>query len=140
MKRALVLAMIAWLAVAALGCSSYRPARVGRKAQGDRFSLTGTACEFGRGAANVGFCWLEIPREIEAAVRENRPGHPFSAIEALFDTAIGAVDGTVWAFERAVGGAFEMVLSPFPPYDPLMEPAYPPYLNFAGGEPGGADD
>jgi hypothetical protein len=34
--------------------------------------------------------------------------------------------------ERAVGGVVEVGLSPFPPYDPLMEPAFPPYLNSTG--------
>jgi len=32
--------------------------------------------------------------------------------------------------ERAAGGAVEVVLSPFPPYGPIMDPPAPPYLNF----------
>jgi len=116
------------------GCSSYRPARVGREAQTERFSLAGTGSELGRGAANIAFCWLEIPHEIEANVRDERLGDPFGVVSAAFSAVIGAVNGAVWSVERAVGGAFEVVLSPFPPYGPLMEPAYPPYLNPAKTE------
>jgi putative exosortase-associated protein (TIGR04073 family) len=124
-----------WLAAVCLlfastGCGSYRPARVGRGGDQEAFSLKGTGCELGRGAANIAFCWLEVPHEIEARVREDRSGRPFSVISGVFSALLGTIDGTIWAAERAIGGAFEIVLSPFPPYEPIMEPAYPPYLNF----------
>ena len=32
------------------------------------------------------------------------------------------------AFMRGLGGVCEVILSPFPPYCPLMTPAYPPYF------------
>ncbi len=43
-------------------------------------SLKGTGREFARGAANVAFCWLELPSEIEARIRDDSPGDPFSII------------------------------------------------------------
>lgn len=113
-----------------IGCATYRPAQVGRGTAEENFCLKGTGHELGRGVTNIAFCWLEIPHEIEARVREGDSGRPFGVVSNAFDAALGAINGAIWGVERAVGGAFEVLLSPFPPYDPIMEPAYPPYLNF----------
>jgi putative exosortase-associated protein (TIGR04073 family) len=94
-------------------------------------SLKGTGREFARGAANVAFCWLELPSEIEARIRDDSPGDPFSIVRNVFDVTFGVVCGTIRTVERAVGGVVEIGLSPFPPYEPLMDPAYPPYLKAA---------
>ena len=113
-----------------MGCATYRPAQVGRGTAEEPFCLKGTGHELGRGVTNIALCWLEIPHEIEARVREGHSGSPFGVVSNAFDAALGAINGTMWGAERAVGGAFEVLLSPFPPYNPIMEPAYPPYLNF----------
>jgi len=119
-----------WFLSLCIGCATYRPAQVGRGTAEEPFCLKGTGHELGRGVTNIAFCWLEIPHEIEARVREGDSGYPFGVVSNAFDATIGALNGTIWGVERAVGGAFEVLLSPFPPYDPIMEPAYPPYLNF----------
>jgi putative exosortase-associated protein (TIGR04073 family) len=113
-----------------IGCATYRPAQVGRQTSEETFSLKGTGHELGRGVTNIALCWLEVPHEIEARVRESDSGRPFGIVSNAFGAALGALNGAIWGVERAVGGAFEVVLSPFPPYDPIMKPAYPPYLNF----------
>ncbi len=129
MRIGICLAAVGSLFIAT-GCAHYRPARVGAESTEHKVSLKGTGCELGRGIVNIAFCWLEIPHEIEARVRESKQGHPFSIVSNSFEAVLGAVNGVVWGAERAIGGAFELVLSPFPPYDPIMEPALPPYLNF----------
>jgi len=134
MSRSAVLAAAMCLLLVAVGCGTHRPARVGRKAEPETFSIKGTGCELGRGVTNIALCWLEIPYEIEGRIRENRQDAPFSVVANVFDAALGTINGAVWGVERALGGAFEIVLSPFPPYGPLMEPAFPPYLN-RGNEP-----
>jgi hypothetical protein len=83
---------------------------------------------------NVAFSWLEVPYEIETRVRNGHSGSPFDIVSHTFDVAFGAIGGTFSTAERAVGGAVEVGLSPFPPYDPLMSPALPPYLAAAGEE------
>ena len=93
-----------------------------------RPSLKGTAMEFSRGVVNVAFCWLEIPHEIEHRVREDRSDGLFDFVSSAFNVASGAVCGTLKAAGRGCNGCVEMLLSPFPPYGPLTEPALPPYL------------
>jgi len=94
------------------------------------FSPKGTVCEAGRGATNVAFCWLEVPAAVEGRIRRGGPGHPFGIISTTFDVVFGTICGTVRTVKRGVGGVVEVGLSPFPPYEPLMDPAFPPYLNF----------
>ena len=133
-----VVAMGLCLSLLGTGCATYGPAQVGRGAEPEPLSLKGTGRELGRGVTNIVFCWLEIPRDVEYRVRRKASGHPFGVVSGVFHGAVGTVIGSISALQRAVGGAFEVVLSPFPPYEPLMEPAYPPYLNFgqrAKGKP-----
>lgn len=122
--------LITMICLVVSGCATYRPAKIGSKGDNEPFSLKGTGCESGRGIVNIGFCWLEIPHEVEARIRKNDSGHPFSIIPNTFSAALGIVGGTVCSVERVFGGTFEIILSPFPPYSPIMNPAYPPYLNF----------
>ena len=122
--------LITMICLMVSGCATYRPARIGSKGDSEPFSLKGTGGEFGRGLMNISFCWLEIPHEVEARIRDDDSGHPFSIISNTFSAILGIVSGTVWSVERAVGGTFEIIFSPFPPYSPIMNPAYPPYLNF----------
>ncbi len=123
--------LISSLCFLMFSCAPYRPARVGSGDMTEPLSVKGTGHEFFRGVTNIAFCWLEIPHEIEAGVRESTStGSPFGIVSPAFAFVIGALNGTVWGVERAIGGAFEVVLSPFPPYGPIMRPAYPPYLNF----------
>jgi putative exosortase-associated protein (TIGR04073 family) len=95
-----------------------------------RVSPRGTVHEAGRGVTNVAFCWLELPAAVEDRVRRGGPGHPFGIISTTFDVVFGTICGTVRTVQRGVGGVVEVGLSPFPPYEPLMDPAFPPYLNF----------
>ena len=130
LSKVAAFAVILGSLVLVTGCGTYRPAQVGGKRRQETLSIKGTGCELGRGITNIAFCWLEVPHEAEARIRENRSGRPFSVITNVFDGALGVINGTIWAVERAIGGTFEVVLSPFPPYDPIMEPAFPPYLDF----------
>lgn len=91
-------------------------------------SLKGTGRQFGRGAANVAFCWLELPSQIDRRVRDQGPGNPFGILSPIFGLTFGAISGSIRTVERAIGGVFEIGLSPFPSYEPLMDPALPPYL------------
>ena len=95
-------------------------------------SLKGTASELGRGVTNVAFCWLELPSAVEHGIRRHNPDNPFGIIGSTFGAVFGTIGGTIHTVKRGVGGAVEVALSPFPPYDPLMHPALPPYLGFAG--------
>lgn len=92
-------------------------------------SFMGTGREFTRGIANMAFCWLELPHEIEGKIRDNNPDAPFGMITSSIAATLGAIKGTFWTTDRFVGGAVEIALSPFPPYEPIMHPGYPPYLN-----------
>ena len=129
LSKVCVVAATIFLVCLATGCATYRPSKVGRGTTGESFSLKGTGGESGRGIVNIAFCWFEIPHEVEARIRENDSGHPFSIVSNAFDAALGAANGAVWGAERAIGGACELALSAFPPYDPIMKPGYPPYLN-----------
>ena len=116
-------AALACALVALAGCSSHLR---GAKDASDVFSAGGSAKEMGRGLANVVLSWLEIPKGIQSKVREKGPNP--SIFETVTGTVFGAGSGVVNGVERAVGGVYETAMSPFPPYDPLMSPAYPPYL------------
>jgi len=130
-KRFGVLALTLSALFTATGCFVINSSHAGERWAGANPSLKGTACELARGATNVAFCWLEVPREVEARIRDGHVGSPFSIISNTFDVAFGTLDGAFKTAGRAAGGAVEVGLSPFPPYDPLMDPPYPPYLKFA---------
>ena len=126
-QKSISLAMVLSLLFLATGCIVGAGSSRAREEE-QRVSLKGSAGEFARGVANVGFCWLELPSEIEAHIRENSPGNPFGIISPVFAVTFGTISGTFRAVERAAGGVVEVALSPFPPYEPLMDPALPPYL------------
>ncbi len=128
--RSDVLIFCACLMFLGTGCVTINlPHRCGESDVPEGFSPKGTACEAGRGVTNVAFCWLELPAAVEGKIRRGSPGHPFGIISTSFDVVFGTVCGTVRTVQRGVGGVFEVGLSPFPPYEPLMDPAFPPYLN-----------
>ena len=123
LSRVACAAALACAMVAVSGCSSHlKDAKEVR----DVFSAGGSAKEMGRGLANVVLSWLEIPKGIETKVRAKGPNP--SIFETVTGTVFGAGSGVVNGVERAVGGVYETAMSPFPPYEPLMSPAYPPYL------------
>ena len=97
----------------------------------ERFSLKGTGRQLGRGLTNVGLCWLEVPYQVERQVGETPIDHPFDVIGCGLSGAVGVVNGAIWGVGRGLGGVIEVVLSPFPPYEPIMKPAYPPYIGRA---------
>ena len=78
----------------------------------------------GRGLGNVGLCWLEVPYGIEQGIADNGD----DLLSLTIAGAFGAVNGGIQGLNRMGCGFFEVVLSPFPPYEPLMRPALPPYL------------
>lgn len=126
-QKSISLAMVFSLLFLATGCIVGAGSSRAREEE-QRVSLKGSAGEFARGVANVGFCWLELPSEIEARLREDAPGDPFGIISPAFAVTFGAITGTFRAVERAAGGVVEVALSPFPPYEPLTDPSLPPYL------------
>jgi putative exosortase-associated protein (TIGR04073 family) len=111
------------------GCVTIDLSRGSSEDDPQGLSPNGTVCEAGRGATNVAFCWLELPAAVEGRIRRGGPGHPFGIISGTFHALCGTVCGTVRTVQRGVGGVVEVGLSPFPPYEPLMDPAFPPYLN-----------
>lgn len=125
LPMACLLAVLACSMALAGGCASLAEQGEDERAP----SLVGTGREMGRGLTNVALCWLEIPNEVETRIRKNRTGHPFNILANAFHVVFGTLGGAVDTAERACGGAIEIILSPFPPYGPIMEPALPPYLN-----------
>jgi putative exosortase-associated protein (TIGR04073 family) len=126
-QKSIALAMVLSLLFLVTGCIVLGGSSRAREEE-QRVSLRGTGRELVRGAANVGLCWLEIPSEIEAHIRDHSPGNPFGIVSPVFGVTFGTISGSVRGVERAIGGIFEIGLSPFPPYEPLMDPAFPPYL------------
>lgn len=94
----------------------------------ETFSLRGTANESGTGIVNIAFCWLEIPCEIKGRLRDNKWNRIWCIIPNSFDILFGTTRGASRGIMRGIGGVCEVILSPFPPYCPLMTPAYPPYF------------
>ena len=94
----------------------------------ETFSLRGTANESGTGMVNIVFCWLEIPCEIKGRLRDNKWNRIWCIIPNSFDILFGTTRGASRGIMRGLGGVCEVILSPFPPYCPLMTPAYPPYF------------
>jgi putative exosortase-associated protein (TIGR04073 family) len=113
------------------GCITICSSRECREEAQESVSLKGTGREFGRGVTNVAFCWLELPCSVEHGIRRHSRDGPFGIIGSTFGAVFGTVGGTIHTVKRGVGGAVEVALSPFPPYDPLMRPAFPPYLHVA---------
>ena len=126
MRRITVLLLGVGLAALMAGCGATPRAQT---SEAEGFSLAGTGRECGRGVVNVTLCWLEIPYEVEAGIRKKPISGPFDAVGATLRGALGVVSGAVSGVERIIGGTLEVLLSPFPPYGPLMDPPYPPYLN-----------
>ena len=129
-QRCGVLVLSVCLMILLSGCVTIDLSRGCREDGHQGLSPKGTACMAGRGVTNVAFCWLELPSAVEDRIRRGGPGHPFGIISTTFDVLFGTVCGTVRTVQRGVGGVVEVGLSPFPPYEPLMDPAFPPYLNF----------
>lgn len=88
----------------------------------------------GRGIVNVSFCWMEVPHKVKERVKKEPVHGPFNVVGGTLRGAFGALSGSIYGARRGVGGVFEFALSPFPPYGPLMYPAYPPYLAGEKGE------
>jgi len=129
MGRSGVLMLCACLMLLETGCVTIDLSRGCSEDDPQGLSPKGTVYEAGRGVTNVAFCWLELPAAVEGRIRRGGPGHPFGIISTTFDVVFGTVCGTVRTVQRGVGGVVEVGLSPFPPYEPLMDPAFPPYLN-----------
>lgn len=123
-----MLLAVVGVGLALAGCGMSTPRAY---APQERFSLSGTGHQLGRGVTNLALCWLEIPYQVEAHVGNDRIQRPFDVVGTILSGAVGAVEGTVWGVGRGLGGIVEVVLSPFPPYGPLMSPAYPPYIGCA---------
>ncbi len=126
-KRCVWIAVLVCTMAVTAGCRAYDPAAEGGDPGG--FSVVGTGHEMGRGVVNVAFSWLEIPYQVESHVRKVSWSSPFGVIAAVFETTFGVIDGAFTTVGRATGGLFEILMSPFPPYDPMMDPPFPPYLN-----------
>ena len=128
-KHALIV-LSACLLLLATGCITIGSSHECREHGHESVSLAGTGREFGRGVTNVAFCWLELPCSVEHGIRRHSSDGPFGIIGSTFGAVFGTIGGTIHTVKRGVGGTVEVALSPFPPYDPLMRPAYPPYLGF----------
>ena len=79
---------------------------------------TGVGKKLGRGLANLGFGWLDIPKGIEEVGEEN---HFLAAV------TWGPIYGTGRAITRTLAGAFEVVTFPFPwpaDFEPLVKPEF----------------
>ena len=129
-KNALIV-MSACVLLMATGCITIGSSHECKEHAHESVSLKGTGRELGRGVTNVAFCWLELPSAVEHGIRGHSHDGPFCIIGSTFGAVFGTIGGTVHTVKRGVGGVVEVALSPFPPYDPLMHPAYPPYLGFA---------
>jgi putative exosortase-associated protein (TIGR04073 family) len=122
----LISAATIWIAVMGTGCAHC--GFIEEEEEGN-FSLKGSAGEFSRGAVNVALCWLEIPHKVEAKIRKVEPKGPFGILSSGFAIIGGTIKGSLWGVKRLAGGSVEIAFSPFPPYEPMMHPGYPPYLN-----------
>lgn len=116
-----------------MGCTLWRSMDGAERVPNEPFSLKGAGVQLGRGTVNMGMCWLEIPYNMEKEVRKADD----NALSFALAGASGAVFGVVQSANRIVGGAFEILFSPFPPYGPIMCPGWPPYLGPKASEPSG---
>ena len=126
LSRTCLVAALLCATFAATGCTTTLAGA--EKAEVREFSIEGTGRELGRGVTNVALCWLEIPREVEARLAEEPIAGPTGGLLAVARGSIGLVSGALAGTGRLVVGVCEILLSPFPPYDPLLDPAYPPYV------------
>ena len=125
---------------ATMGCSPFHALKFAEQDRDEPASFSGAAKEFGRGVSNVAGCWMEIPYSTERRIRQKAAGREnFSIIGVTLDTAIGATDGVLRTAQRAVAGVIEIVLSPFPPHGPLVEPATPFHMYPIDFDDGGDD-
>ncbi len=125
-ERPIVLAFLILMAISLGGCNPFTRLKTSETRSDVEYSWKGAGTEAARGLANVGFGWLEIPNRAEYRVRRNLDAREeFSLISALYDGSWGVLDGAGRTVQRAGVGVFELVMSPFPPYDPYVEPPHP---------------
>jgi hypothetical protein len=122
--------LVLWAGGCAVCCPGAEEQETPRRA-----SLRGTGRETGRGLLNVGFCWLEIPAGAEEGVRKEKIEGGLDIVGAFLRGTWGLLGGTVDGLGRGIGGIFEVLLSPFPPYDPIQNPPCPPYFGCPSGTP-----
>ncbi len=124
--RIIIWSVVPVALLAAIGCSPFHALKFAEQDSDEGWSCLGSATEFGRGVSNVAGCWMEIPYSMERRIRHKAADRDnFSFIGITLDTAIGLTDGALRTGQRAVAGVVEIVLSPFPPHGPLVEPASP---------------
>lgn len=95
---------------------------------GHPFSCKGFLRQTGRGFVNIAFCWMEVPYEIKRSLTEKDNLELLGVFTNTYNVVAGTVSGAVHTVVRCAGGIYEVTFAPFPPYEPLMCPAYPPYL------------
>jgi len=112
------------------GCSTFEVKWEHRQECSAKMSFSGKnmATSMGRGGANIALCWLEVPCTIKSKMQSRKTGEPFGIIPNTFAVTFGAVKGSIRTAKRLVGGTVEVALSPFPPYEPLLHPPFPPYI------------
>lgn len=129
------LVMLLMLAVLSLSTSAMAtvlrdPNPDNKQSAGAPFSFKSFGKQFTRGLMNVGFCWLEVPYQIKARLTDPDLNQPDAILTQVYNVICGTCEGTVETVERFTGGIVEVAFSPFPSYEPLMNPPYPPYLLF----------
>lgn len=72
-----------------------------------------------RGAINVAFGWLEIPRQMIRVKQEI--GQTTGDIVGF---TWGSLKGLAWCIGRTAIGALELVTFAIPEYDPIIEPEF----------------
>lgn len=95
---------------------------------GHPFSCKGYLRQVGRGLVNVACCWTEIPYEIKRRLDAKDNLEMLGVFTNTYNVVAGTAAGAFHTVTRCVGGIYEVTFAPFPPYDPLMCPAYPPYM------------
>jgi len=72
--------------------------------------------KLGRGLVNTATCWAEIPAEVARISNEKDP---------VIGATLGVLQGTILTIVRGASGLFDILTSPFGPYDkPLVKPDY----------------
>jgi putative exosortase-associated protein (TIGR04073 family) len=133
-RAALLVGLAAGTAIMT-GCTLWKSMDGAERVPEESFSLKGAGVQLSRGTVNMGMCWLEIPYNMEKEVQKADD----NALSFALAGASGAVFGTVQGANRIVGGVFEILFSPFPPYGPIMCPGWPPYLGPKTPKPSGDD-
>ena len=118
-RAALLVGLAAGTAIMT-GCTLWKSMDGAERVPEESFSLKGAGVQLSRGTVNMGMCWLEIPYNMEKEVQKADD----NALSFALAGASGAVFGTVQGANRIVGGVFEILFSPFPPYGPIMCPGW----------------